>query len=56
MWVIFTHTLHLAQDKWNYDQKRREALEALGFRVFVVWQSDDLDKKKSELYQLLGIQ
>ena len=35
--------------------KRKEALEALGFNVLVVWQSDDLAGKKKELYQLLGI-
>ena len=39
----------------HYDQKEKEALEALGFRVFIVWQSDDLETKKLELYQLLDI-
>lgn len=53
--IIVRKSQYLAQDKWNYNQKRKEALEALGFIVFVVWQSDDLDKKKLELYQLLGI-
>lgn len=54
--IILRSSRYIAQDKWNYDQKRKEALEALGFTVFVIWQSDDLDKKKFELYQLLGIQ
>lgn len=54
--IILRSSRYIAQDKWNYDQKRKEALEALGFKVFVIWQSDDLDKKKLELYQLLGIQ
>ena len=49
------HT-HSTQDKWNYDQKRKESLEALVFKLFVVWQSDDLEGKKKELYQLLGIE
>jgi very-short-patch-repair endonuclease len=53
--IIVRKSQYLAQDKWNYDQKRQEALESLGFKVFVIWQSDDLDKKKLELYQLLGI-
>jgi len=53
--IIVRSSQYLAKDKWIYDQKRREALEALGFKMFVVWQSDDLDKKKIELYQLLGI-
>lgn len=53
--IIVRKSQYLAKDKWKYDQKRKEALEALGFKVFVVWQSDDLNEKKKELYQLLGI-
>lgn len=53
--IIVRKCQYLAQDKWNYDQKRQEALESLGFKVFVIWESDDLNKKKLELYQLLGI-
>jgi very-short-patch-repair endonuclease len=53
--IILRSSQYTAKDKWNYDQKRKEALEVLGFKLFVVWQSDNLDEKKLELYQLLGI-
>lgn len=53
--IIVRKSQYLAQDKWDYDLKRKEALEALGFKVLVLWQSDDLDEKKLELYQLLSI-
>lgn len=43
--IIVRSSQYLAQNKWNYDQKRKEALESLGFKIFVIWESDDLDKK-----------
>ncbi|MGI0058163.1 MAG: hypothetical protein ACREBJ_00205 [Nitrosotalea sp.] len=53
--IIVRSSQYTAQDKWNYDQKRKEALEALVFKVFIVWQLDNLEEKKKELYQFFGI-
>lgn len=53
--IIVRSSQYLAKDKWLYDQKRKESLEALGFKIFVIWQSDNLEQKKKELYQFLGI-
>ena len=44
---------YTAQEKWDADQQRTEKLEAEGYRVFVIWESDDLDVKKQELMYLL---
>lgn len=50
--IIVRKSQYLAKDKWQYDLKRKEALEALGFKVFVVWQSDNLDDKKKEFIKI----
>ena len=52
--IVVRKSRYLAQDKWGYDQKRAEALEALGFTVFVIWESDDIEEKKRELFKLLA--
>lgn len=42
-----------AKDKWNSDLKRKESLEKLGYNVFVIWESDNLEIKRLELEKLL---
>lgn len=53
--IILRSSSYTAQSKWTYDQKRKEALEALGFRVFIVWQSDNLEEKKRELIDIMSV-
>jgi very-short-patch-repair endonuclease len=52
--IIVRQSQYLAQDKWNYDLKRKEALEVLGFKVFVIWESDNLEERKLALINLLN--
>lgn len=33
-----------AQDKWIKDKKRITTLETLGYRVFIIWESDNIEK------------
>lgn len=33
---------YIASQKWQRDQARKEDLEAMGYRVIVIWESDDL--------------
>ena len=36
----FNKTYEIAKDIWERDAKRKEMIEALGFKVLVVWESD----------------
>jgi very-short-patch-repair endonuclease len=53
--IVIGNSKTLAKDKRLSDQKRKESLEKLGYKVLVIWESDNLDDKKKELYQLLGM-
>ena len=44
-----------ARTKWARDAHRQAHIERLGYRVLVVWQSDDLEMKRQELWTLLGL-
>lgn len=44
---------YTAQEKWNADARRTAKLENVGYKVFVIWESDDWEKKKNELERLL---
>lgn len=43
-----------AKEKWNKDKKRKETLISLGYRVLVIWESDDLEIVKLQLEGLLS--
>lgn len=45
---------YTALEKWEMDEIRKERLENEGYKVFVVWESDDLLFKKSQLNNLLS--
>jgi len=44
---------YTAQEKWEADMQRTKALEAAGYTVFIIWESDDLSVKKCELLKIL---
>jgi G:T-mismatch repair DNA endonuclease (very short patch repair protein) len=44
---------YTAQEKWFTDKIKINKLQELGYKVFIVWESDDLAKKKKELETLL---
>lgn len=44
---------YTAQEKWFTDKIKINKLQELGYKVFVVWESDNLAKKKQELETLL---
>ncbi len=44
---------YTAREKWADDASRTARLEALGYRVLVVWESDDLDAAREALWSLL---
>jgi very-short-patch-repair endonuclease len=44
---------YLAKEKWESDQLRRETLEQDGYRVIVIWGSDNIDDSKTKIKRLL---
>ncbi len=44
-----------AQEKWDSDKIKIENLNKIGYKVLVIWESDNLVEVKNKLYQLLGI-
>lgn len=44
--ITVGHREYTAKQKWDYDSKRKLALEALGYRVIIIWESDDLSEFK----------
>lgn len=43
-----------ADEKWTSDCRRQSYLERKGYRVIVVWESDDIQKKLDVLMMALG--
>lgn len=52
--IILPGNSYLAKEKWEYDKIRKEYLESLGYTIFIIWESDNLDVKKNELNVLLN--
>jgi very-short-patch-repair endonuclease len=44
---------YYAEEKWFTDKIKIDKLNELGYKVLVVWESDDIEKIKSKLNQLL---
>lgn len=44
---------YLAKDKWAADALRRETLEQDGYRVMIIWESDNLNDTREKLKRLL---
>lgn len=53
--IILPGNSYLAKEKWEYDKIRKEYLESLGYKVFIIWESDNLNDKKRELNVLLDL-
>jgi len=45
---------YTAKEKWDSDKNKKQVLESLGYKVLVIWESDDLEQKKKELMELLN--
>lgn len=45
-----------AAEKWNLDAIRRHELESYGYKIIVVWESDDLDVIRLQLSEILTTQ
>ena len=43
---------YTAQEKWDKDKQRKEQLESAGFKVFVIWESDDESRKQEIINQV----
>lgn len=46
--------VYTAQEKWDSDRLKKEKLESLGYKVVIIWESDNLEEKKKEIYDLLS--
>ena len=44
---------YTASEKWEMDEIRKQRLESAGYKVFVIWESDDLNLKKEQLRAIL---
>jgi len=52
--VVLPGQSYTAGQKWEEDMKRTKELESLGYRVLVVWETDDLDVAKEKLTELMA--
>lgn len=43
---------YTAEKKWFADKAKLDRLKELGYKVFVIWESDDLDEIKQDLLQM----
>src|SRR3990167_6914672 len=50
--IVMPGNSYTAAKKWESDARRKQKLESLGYKVLVVWGSDDLAAKKVELEAL----
>ena len=41
-------------EKWESDERKKQALRALVYFVITIWESDDLESKRHELEQYLS--
>lgn len=44
---------YTAAEKWDNDEQRRIKLEQMGYTVFVIWESDDIEVIREKLDKLL---
>ena len=42
-----------AEEKWKSDAAKIHKLEQLGYKVFIIWESDNLEEKKQELRAII---
>jgi len=45
---------YTAQEKWDSDKIRTEKLQKLGYKVIIIWESDNLADKKKEITQAIS--
>lgn len=53
-WVVLEWDKYRARHKWKLDADRIRYLEARGYKVLVVWESDPLPEVREALAALLG--
>jgi very-short-patch-repair endonuclease len=51
--IVLGDKQYTAQTKWMSDLRKQQHLRSRGYRVLVVWESDDLDAVRVELARLL---
>lgn len=51
--IVLGDKQYTAQTKWMSDLRKQQHLRSRGYRVLVVWESDDLDSVRVELARLL---
>lgn len=51
--IVLEWAKYTAREKWAADAQRIAAIERLGWRVLVVWESDNMEAKRRALYRLL---
>lgn len=52
--IVMEFARYTAAEKWSEDEKRTERLRAAGWRVLVVWESDDVEDVRACLRILLA--
>jgi very-short-patch-repair endonuclease len=51
--ILLPNARYTAKEKWESDKNKRENLEKLGYKVIVIWESDDMEEKRKEIMELL---
>lgn len=51
--IVMPGNSYTAAEKWEYEEQRLDRLKKLGYRVLVIWQSDNLEEKRKELKRML---
>jgi len=44
---------YLAEQKWDWDKNKIQNLEKMGYKIFIIWQTDNLQEKQKELLNLI---
>lgn len=51
--IKLLNSRYTAKEKWDSDKNKKEVLESLGYKVLIIWESDNIEEKKKELMELL---
>jgi very-short-patch-repair endonuclease len=51
--ILLPNSKYTAKEKWESDRLRKEKLELLGYKVVVIWESDNMEEKRKEIMELL---
>jgi len=52
--IKLANSKYTAKEKWLYDEFRIKTLESLGYKVIIIWESDNLDEALSRIRRIIS--